>query len=115
SDNTGRPSLLPVNQTQPIPFVHVADVVQNVTPGTMTLNIVDTTSSATNVTLGTYRVPDTSLSDGLPILHNAGDQPKSFAGAPVVGPLTRQPMSYAGGEPVLGIFTGMRMMDPLRV
>ena len=119
--DTGRASVVKVYDTQDVPFVRTANLVQAATAGQDTLAIDNTGSSGdVSATLDTYQVPVDQLAAGLPVLHGAGlpgyyqspDAQTYFGGEPVIDPLTGLQLTYAGGEPVRDLFTGAVVTDP---
>ena len=118
---TAHPSVVKIYDTQLVPFVRTANLVQSAAAGQDTLTIDNTGSSGdVSATLDTYQVPVAELAAGLPVLHGAGlpayylspDAKTYFGGEQVVDPLTGQPLTYAGGEPVRDLFTGAVLTDP---
>ncbi|HKI91579.1 MAG TPA: hypothetical protein VJ986_04710, partial [Gaiellaceae bacterium] len=118
---TAHPSVVKVYDTQLVPFVHTANLVQSAPAGQDMLTIDNTgVSSDVSATLDTYQVPVDQLAAGLPVLHGTGlptyyqhpDAKTYFGGEPVVDPLTGQPLTYSGGQPVRDLFTGAVLTDP---
>ena len=121
--NTGKPSLLPINQVALGNFTRVYD---KIVPGggTDVLNIHSSGSGVGDlaVLMDTYRVPVDELAGGVPVLRATGAALPSyhlspvrktyFGGEPVLDPFTGQQLTYAGGEPVVDLFTGQPVLDP---
>jgi hypothetical protein len=121
--DTGRPSLVPVNEVALGNFTRVYD---KVVPGGGT-DVLNVRSSGSGVgplavLMDTYRVPVAQLAGGVPVLQATGDdlagyhlnpvQRFFFGGEPVLDPFTGAPMTYAGGEDVVDLFTGRPVKDP---
>ncbi len=121
--NTGKPSLLPINQVALGNFTRVYDKIV-AGGGTDVLNIHSSGSGVGDlaVLMDTYRVPVDQLAGGVPVLQATGAalpgyhlnpfRKTYFGGEPVLDPFTGQQLFYAGGEPVLDLFTGEPVLDP---
>ena len=128
ANNTGRPSLVPVNQVALIDFTRVFDKITPTGGGNDVLNVFSSGAGVGDlaVLMDTYRVPVSELSNGAPVLTQSDDDVEAFmayhlsptvkeyfGGEPVLDPFTGAQLSYEGGEPVFDLFTGEQLFDAL--